>query len=106
MELIPLSDDSQAVCQKCKLNLQKKSGEEVGYCLKCKEYSCIDCKETEKVINDNTNKQKMVKSMEIVSHFAQNKLEEGYPCGCGKYFQRVYQSQKINSSKFDIKEIL
>jgi hypothetical protein len=41
-----------------------------------------------------------------VSHFVQNTLEEGYPCGCGKLFQRVYQSQNINEGRINLKEIM
>ena len=43
---------------------------------------------------------------EIAFHFAMNKLEEGYPCGCGKYFWRVYQSPKIEQQGHRIFELL
>lgn len=38
-----------------------------------------------------------MKQIEIVTHFVENKVEECYPCGCGKYFLKVYQSRKIAS---------
>lgn len=50
--------------------------------------------------------QELANHMEIVSHFAQNRLEEGYPCGCGKLFQRAYQSLRINEKGFKLVELL
>jgi len=32
-----------------------------------------------------------------VTHFVEDRLEESYPCGCGKYFLKVYQSRKIDN---------
>jgi hypothetical protein len=35
-----------------------------------------------------------MKSVEIVSHLAEDYAEEAWPCGCGKLFLKVYQTRK------------
>lgn len=104
MDLIPTQQSQSYLCYKCKKIITDQiSLGEIGVCFKCLEYLCLNCHSSEKVSFLQRKAESLVHLVEIVSHFAQNKLEEGYPCGCGKYFWRVYQSQKINTKKLRLR---
>lgn len=104
MDLIPTQLSNSYVCYKCKQIITDQTSEgEIGVCFKCVEYLCLNCHDNQKISFLQRKVNSLVHLIEIVSHFGQNKLEEGYPCGCGKYFWRVYQSQKINTNKHRVR---
>ena len=55
-------------------------------CLECKEFICMDCKDSNQENLTFKEMSSPLSGKSIVNHFVMNRLEEGYPCGCGKLF--------------------
>ncbi len=95
MESVPQPKDFK--CADCRRILNGNTDEEVSYCRECDQYICIDCEEADTETLREKWYRSLLKQIEIVTHFVENRVEEAHPCGCGKYFLKVYQSRKLES---------
>ena len=94
MEVIP--EPATFCCTCCQRNYKGNSDEFIKVCYKCQEFICVECDEVDAQSLKKKFYRSLIKQIEIVTHFVENRLEESYPCGCGNYFLKVYQSRKID----------
>jgi hypothetical protein len=90
-------EPAEFTCNSCARRYKGNPEEVINVCRECKEYICVECEETDVETLKAKYYRSLIKQIEVVTHFVEDRLEEAYPCGCGKYFLKVYQSRRIDS---------